>query len=202
MGYIPPTQGGYNFGEVTSSFQKSIRRGMEEDALYWAVELDKSGYGEYVWKRMRIISSEDIGLAEPFLPAVIRALYENWVQAHKKNKGTKYTDERLFIVHGVLLLVRAKKSRLVDHANIAHYLGDNPRREILDVALDKHTARGRSMKRGFDHFFEEGIKLENEDPAIPDIYLERAKEAMCGIVGTQNPDGTIEMFDEEETSAL
>ena len=81
---IPPTIRGYLFNEVSSSFQKSIRRGWEEDSLYWAAELDRSGYGEYVWKRIRIITSEDIGLAEPYLPATIRALYENWVQEKKK----------------------------------------------------------------------------------------------------------------------
>jgi hypothetical protein len=29
---------------------------VEVEALYWAVELYNSGYGEYVWKRLRIMS--------------------------------------------------------------------------------------------------------------------------------------------------
>ncbi|WP_226591626.1 hypothetical protein [Microseira wollei] len=98
------TTNGYNFSEVASAFQKSIRRGIEAEALYWGTELDQSGYGEYVWKRMRIIVSEDIGLAEPMLPAVIWSLYQMWV-AHRQKKDEKHHPERLFLIHGILLLV-------------------------------------------------------------------------------------------------
>ena len=53
--------GGYKLGEVASALQKSIRRGDEPQALFWSTELDLSGYTEYAWKRLRIITSEDIG---------------------------------------------------------------------------------------------------------------------------------------------
>lgn len=39
------TPGGYNCGEVTSAMQKCLRRGLDEDALFWATELDLAGYG-------------------------------------------------------------------------------------------------------------------------------------------------------------
>ena len=65
------TQKGYEFFEVSSAFQKSIRRCMEDEALYWAIELWNSNYKEYVWKRMLIIASEDVGLAEPTMPQQI-----------------------------------------------------------------------------------------------------------------------------------
>lgn len=172
------TTNGYAFSEVASAFQKSIRRGLEEEALYWGTELDKSGYGEYVWKRIRIIVSEDIGLAEPMLPAVIWSLYQMWV-AQRKKKDEKHNPERLFLVHGILLVVRAKKSRIVDHATVNYYMGDLPRLEIPDYALDKHTIRGRRMNRGFDHFFSEGMKLENEAD-LEDPYLEKAKQILVG----------------------
>lgn len=176
-GYGMVTKSGKDFNEVASAFQKAIRRGLEEDALYWGTELDQAGYGEYAWKRMRIICSEDIGLAEPALPAVIRALYDNWVDQRKKS-DEKHTSERLFFIHGILLLVRAKKSRIVDHASISFYKGKRDLREIPDYALDKHTLRGKRIGRGFKHFFEEGIKLVNEADIV-DPYLERAKGALC-----------------------
>lgn len=179
------TTNGYSFFEVASAFQKSIRRGLEEEALYWGTELDKSGFGEYVWKRMRIIASEDIGLAEPMFPAVIFSLYQMWVAIRKK-KDEKHGPERLFLVHGILLLVRAQKSRLVDHATIAYYMSDLPRREIPDYALDKHTMRGRRMGRSFDHFFTEGMKLENQAD-LEDPYFERAKAALCGAKEKLDP---------------
>ena len=69
-----PTVGGYLCGEVASALQKSLRRGEERDALFWATELELSGFGKYVWKRLRIIASEDVGLAEPLAAATVRAL--------------------------------------------------------------------------------------------------------------------------------
>ena len=43
------TVGGHFCGEAASALQKTIRRGLEREALYWASELDLSGYGNYVW---------------------------------------------------------------------------------------------------------------------------------------------------------
>lgn len=160
--------GGYNLGEVASAMQKCIRRGLEADALFWATELDLSGYGEYTWKRLKIVTSEDIGLAEPHLPATIHALYQCWLEQRKK-ADTRHGPERLFLVNAVLLLVRAEKSRLVDHALIAMYEADRPTRPIPDFALDKHTARGKALRRGHAHFWQEGAKLHNA-VAVPDDY--------------------------------
>jgi replication-associated recombination protein RarA len=100
--------------------QKCIRRGMERDALFWATELDRSNFGEYVWKRLRIIATEDVGLADPQAPLVIiRALYDNWRDQRKKD-DTKHAPERLSSFHAVMLLCRADKSRSVDHALVGH----------------------------------------------------------------------------------
>ena len=68
------TKKGYDFFEVSSTLQKSIRRGDEETALFFMVELVNSSYDEYVWKRLKIIASEDVGLAEPMMPATIGLL--------------------------------------------------------------------------------------------------------------------------------
>lgn len=161
VGYIPPTITGYQFGEVASALQKSVRRGLGEQAVWWAVELDRSGYGEYAWKRIRIIASEDIGLADTQAAILIRSLYENWKDQRAK-KDRKHEPERLFLIHAVLYLAAAPKSRMVDWTLIATY-GDRdsgPRREIPDFARDKHTAAGRRMDRGWDHFFDEASRLE------------------------------------------
>jgi replication-associated recombination protein RarA len=165
--------GGYKLGEVASALQKSIRRGLELDALFWATELDLSGYGEYCWKRLRIITSEDVGLAEPILPAVIQALYEAWSD-QKKKKDERHGPERLFLVHAVIILARAKKSRMVDHALIVFYEASRQKRPVPDYALDKHTARGRQLRRGHDHFWKEGAKVANA-AEIVDAYYDLAK---------------------------
>lgn len=180
---IPPgddgqqkTPGGYPVDEVSSALQKSIRRGLEEDALYWAAEFCKARPNN-LWKRLRVIASEDVGIASPSAALTVRALYENWLK--------KGEDEGLlYVTHAVLVLVHAKKSRLVDHATIAAFAPKEnghksllARREVPDYAVDKHTERGRKLGRGFAHFFDVGAVLENV-ANILDPYLERVKKVL------------------------
>ena len=73
--------------------QKAIRRGNEREALFWASELDLAGYGNYVWKRLRIIASEDVGLADTDAVIAVRVLYENWQEA-KKAEGRRRRRRR------------------------------------------------------------------------------------------------------------
>jgi replication-associated recombination protein RarA len=180
--YQAATKLGYDLFEASSAFQKSIRRGLRDMALHFGVELDRSGYGEYVWKRMRIISSEDIGLAEPNISANIQALYQMWVDQRKK-KDEKHAPERLFLVHAIIMLCQAKKSRLVDWTLITYY-ADQTKRDIPDFAFDKHNQKGRMMKRGVDHFVDEGAQLENHHPQLDEEEMkERARAAMKGNGG-------------------
>ena len=47
---------------------------------------------------------------------------------------------------------------------------------IPDIAVDKHTARGKQMGRGSEHFIKEGCRLENESPdwkGLSQWYLEQ-----------------------------
>jgi replication-associated recombination protein RarA len=169
------TPGGYLTSEVTSAFQKSIRRGLEEEALFWGSELDLAGYGAYVWKRLRIIASEDIGIADPDVCVHVRMLYENWAE-QRKNKADRSFAERLFLVHAILICVRAKKSRIVDSALIAMYEGERLKMKIPDFARDMHTTYGRRIGRGVDHFFDEGAMLANE-ALVEDPYRDRARNA-------------------------
>jgi replication-associated recombination protein RarA len=167
------TPGGYRCGEVSSAMQKSIRRGLEEDALFWATELDLAGYTEYVWKRLAIIASEDVGLADNSAAVLVEALYNRWLRQRKKD-DSRHRPERLFLVHAILYLARAPKSRLVDHALVAMYEAKRAAREIPDFALDLHTSRGRVAKRRWKHFWEEGARLENKAP-LNDPYEATAK---------------------------
>jgi replication-associated recombination protein RarA len=168
------TPGGYAVGEVASAMQKCIRRGLSDDALFWATELDLAGFGEYAWKRLRIITSEDVGLADQLAPATIQALYQSWLDQRKK-KDSRHAPERLFLVHAVLYLAKAKKHRIVDHALVVMYEGRRDPRPIPDFALDRHTQRGRTAKRGWAHWWEEGSRLENK-AALDDPYVVDARQ--------------------------
>lgn len=182
MAYRPPvyTVNGHDLAEVVSAFQKAIRRCALDDALYWAADMYLSGYVEYAWKRMRIIVSEDIGPANPTLPAVIHALYETWDGLRKK--GDRQPHEKLPFVHAVFLMATSKKSRVIDHAGICHFRDHGHRfREVPDYALDKHTSRGRRLGRGFEHFFKEAGLLVNEVEGL-DVYRDEAAKIL--IEGT------------------
>jgi replication-associated recombination protein RarA len=167
------TPGGYRCDEVASALQKCIRRGLADDALFWATELDLAGFGEYVWKRLRIIASEDVGLADNSAAPTISALCANW-REQKKKSDTKHAPERLFLVHAVLILSRSRKSRTVDHALIAMYEAKRSHRDIPDFALDRHTAKGRALRRGWRHFWAHGARLANKTP-VDDPYEATAR---------------------------
>ncbi len=184
------TNKGYEGSEVISALQKCIRRGLEKEALFWAVELYDSSYGEWCFKRLRIMSSEDVGLAEENISSEIWALYEMYREQAKK-KDDKNEPQRLFLTHAVIKLCRAKKSRLVDWALIWAWLSHPFRRPLVpDVALDKHTERGRRLGRGFGHFFEEGTLLNPHEKQLDeDEYRELAKGAI------ENKNGGLGLFE-------
>lgn len=161
--YDIKTMNHYDFFECSSAMQKSIRRGLEDEAMFWAVELFESNFVEYVWKRLKIISSEDIGLANGSISSEIQALYEMHKEQSKK-KDDRNKPERLFLTHAVLLLCRSSKSRIIDWALIHFWNCHNARlRPIPDYALDRHNEKGRRLGRGWGHFFDEGTKLGNMD---------------------------------------
>lgn len=185
------TAKGHDFFEVSSALQKSIRRGLEDEAMYWAVELFNSNYAEYVWKRLRIIASEDVGLASPGIASEIMALY----QSHKLQAAKKDTDnapERLFLTHAVILLCRVPKSRVIDWALLYHWnRHGQTSRPIPDFALDKHNDRGRALGRGFKHFLEEGTRLVNMANPVEDEQYKARAETVLNL----NPnETTLSMF--------
>jgi replication-associated recombination protein RarA len=173
------SRGGFVMDEVSSALQKSIRRGEERQAIFWASELDLSGYGNYAWKRLRIICSEDVGVAWPEGPAVIRALYENWEETRKADRAKKLPAERssamLFLVHAVCLLARAPKSRLVDNACVVFYSGDRKsvRVEVPEYALDHHTARGRRLGKTEAACYDESYRIVNR--TVADAFAAEAR---------------------------
>jgi len=177
---------GYLVGEVTSALQKSIRRSDEEQAVWWAAELDQSGFGSYCWNRLQVIMSEDVGVAWVEGPAVIGALKASWDAAIARG-NTNY-PERLFVVHAAMALARAPKSRRVDHAIWAAYGSKEQRFEIPDYALDMHTQRGRAMGRGDEHFEQEAGLLVGEAELGADPYKEHydvADEAVFAKQGSR-----------------
>lgn len=160
------TDGGYPFDEVASALQKAVRRGLEEEAMYWAVEIE-TRFPDYLWKRLQIISIEDIGIADPqvvLYVAEMRRLYQELRKEYDKAPRKKGRSFRMALSNAVLALSRARKSRIGDEFQICIYGRREAgwRLDVPDHALDMHTSRGRGMKRGPEHFWSEGVRLENE----------------------------------------
>lgn len=162
------TISGYEFGEVASALQKCIRRGMEEEALYWALELELAGYTNYLFKRLVIIACEDIGGANLPLVSQVCELRSAVDYIKKDSKGKGY--DLCVLGHVILQMCRSPKSReaddFVNHVLRQRRIGG--KLEIPDFALDKHTERGRKKGRGAHYFWQDGAKLANE--AYPSKY--------------------------------
>jgi len=173
MAYQRLTQNNYDLSEVISALQKDIRRGNEEQAMYWALEMIPQ-FEAYLWRRLVVIANEDVGIGYPPIFVTIAVLRDQFFEFRERGRnGTA----RLIIANAILTLCRAPKSRISDHfqrAVVERWMnGDRP--EIPDYALDKHTWRGRNMgRRDAEFWLEEGAQLHN--PAeISDPYRETAE---------------------------
>lgn len=154
------TKKGYDFFEVASAFQKAIRRCDEKQAMYWAIELYESNYAKYAWKRMLIMSCEDVGLGSPFTNQVVWNLYQTyeWLVALKEHSR----PELLPFTQAVLHLAHCHKSRYIDIA-VTVYWAQHEREHlpIPDYAYDEHTKVGRMKGRGRAHFWNEAALINN-----------------------------------------
>ena len=167
-GYELYTEGGYLLEEAVSALQKCIRRGLEKEALYWAIEINAK-YPDYIWRRLVVIVTEDIGGAHPDLVGIICNLKRE-VEAIRKASKTKEYD-LCILGFAILQMARSPKSREADDA-VNEVLRERRtgqfRPDVPDFAKDMHTAAGRKMGRDNRFFWEEGARLENE--AYPSEY--------------------------------
>lgn len=159
--------------EVISALQKEIRRGHAENAALLAYEMyaTSAELEQYLWKRLLVISVEDIGFGSPQTPVLINNLYEMH-RVYDRGEG----DRLLFAVHAVRALCSCKKDRSTDEMVnwIKHEVDQGSLRpEIPEYALDMHTARGQAMGRGPLHFWEIAAQLSPEDPDRDRTYRER-----------------------------
>jgi replication-associated recombination protein RarA len=166
------TKNGYDHYELLSAMQKCIRRGMEYEAVHFAVELEEFN-PTMLWNRFKIIACEDIGPANLVMPLLVDLLQRQYLTEKSKLSESNY---KLFMVNTVVCLCRSQKSRITDDLLTVVYCEREMEHKlppIPDFALDKHTARGKTMGKNIDDFFSEGNKIENE--AFPNPYTAKAK---------------------------
>src|ERR1039458_3707601 len=146
-------------------------------------------YGEEVALADLSLSDEIIELERKAYEALkkederLKRYLENFEHLAEKVKDGRNSD-LLYVINAMMLLCRAKKSRAADNAilwfkenptyvpptpeEIKHYAFDDlPTPVIPDKVYDQHTAKGRKMKRGLDHFLKEAAVLTNESDVAP-----------------------------------
>jgi replication-associated recombination protein RarA len=145
-----------------SAMQKSIRRGLEREAMEFACELihTSKGFHSMVCKRLEIISHEDIDTqSQPHIVPFVATCVE---QAMRWYTPEKIGASRMVIGNAIRMMCRAKKSREGDHFGIAVGFRsqlDGYKPELPDWAFDHHTLKGKQMGRGLEFFRKEATKL-------------------------------------------
>lgn len=120
------TSHGHNMFDVSSMVQKSIRRGLANDALYAAHEM-MYRFRSYLWKRLLTVSAEDCN-----------GVVTNHIYQLKKKDDVLNADE--CISTAVCILVNAKKNRDADYF-VCNLFNNKKRIDIEAQDSDYITAR-------------------------------------------------------------
>ena len=172
---IPATLHGLQALACVSAMQKCIRRGMEREAMQFAVELihTSKAFCTMVTNRLEVISHEDIDtVTQPWIVPYVQTACQ---QARDWYDPKKLGKSRMPIGNAIRLMCRAAKSREGDHFQAAIGLAnqiEGSKPEIPDWTYDQHTAKGRSLGRGVDFFRDESTKLVPKPK--PDPYEDEA----------------------------
>lgn len=180
------TRNGYAGDEVISALQKSIRRGLEEQACMFAYELYISSpqLEEKLWRRLLTISVEDIGMGNPMAAIVVNNLYQ-------MSREFDYSDgdRPIYFIHAIRYMCQSEKDRssdLLKNICIKSFaMGKLP--EIPDYALDKHTQRGQAMGRDSFHFLNEASQVFPQKEIDNDY-----KERYAKILEEYDPENVVD----------
>jgi replication-associated recombination protein RarA len=172
---IPDTKHGLPAMACVSAMQKSIRRGLEREAMEFAVELMHTSKPMHsmVFNRLEVICHEDLDtLAAPHVFAFVAASLAASRDRYSKSIG----EARLMVGNCIRIMCRSPKSRAGCHFAAAMGLRsmlEDYAPTIPDGANDQHTLTGRKLGRGLDYFRKEGARL-TPSPAEPDPFEDEA----------------------------
>ncbi len=172
------TRHGFQADEVISALQKEIRRGNAENAALLAYEmiLTSPELEAMLWRRLKVISVEDVGWGDLQAPVLIDAL-DRFHAAFPAGAG----DRALFALHAVRYLCSLPKDRSSDEMTqwiMREVAAGKLTPTIPDYALDLHTAQGRQLGRDRRHFYEEAAKLMQELPDREQTYRQRLLQSL------------------------
>jgi replication-associated recombination protein RarA len=167
---IEPDEENPDVSVLKSALQKSIRRGLTEKAMSFALLLlEKSWF--VCWRRLRIIATEDVG--QPEIINAVENLYQMFLEFKNAKKGEISWDGKRITVLAALIMAEAKKDRRADEF-LELWDAMEKRKDVQalqnlkelwtavpDEALDMHTVQGRRMGRKEEYWYAVSSKCEN-----------------------------------------
>ena len=167
---IEPDEENPDIAVLKSALQKSIRRGLTEKAMSFALLLlEKSWF--VCWRRLRIIATEDVG--QPEVINCVENLYQMFLEFKNAKKGEISWDGKRITVLAALIMAEAKKDRRADEFlelwDVMQKRKDVQALQNLkelwtavpDEAYDVHTVQGRRMGRKEEYWYAVSSKCEN-----------------------------------------
>lgn len=164
------TKNGFRVDEIISAIQKAVRRSDEEAALFFAYELCESNRWQYLFHRLKIISCEDIGLADPLAVILTNVVAQQLHDSKRRADEQKrwFSPDMNIVGMVVMYLCRAPKNRICDI--VTSLIWEKRKRgfriDIPEHSRDQHTKAGkeRIKREGIDpnrQFYTEGALVKN-----------------------------------------
>jgi replication-associated recombination protein RarA len=172
------TRSGVRLDEATSSLQKSLRMAREDEALYWSIELIRSGFGGHCWRRIQACAWGDFGLADPTVPMFVTLAFVAVMNGSKSLRPHEIRMEPLG--PAILRICRAPASRGADDATwlTEERIKRGWKVAVRDEALDQHCERGRQMGRRLAFWFSTASRLANHVEIEGDRYGRAVRELL------------------------
>ena len=163
---------GYRMDLCVSALQKHIRRGETEPAVRVAFEMAMTSphFYEWMWKRLLLISVEDICFGNLQAQIVVHTL--NKIRKEFYHDGGIHP---MYFTHAIRFLCSCNKERGscdLEHVMERRIAQGKAPIEFPDYVFDKHTAKGIAMGRGEAHFLREGALVSPPFPVQDGAYVD------------------------------
>ena len=124
---------------------------------------------EHLWRRLKLIAVEDIGMGEPLAPVLLSSLHENY-------RAATGGEQAMMAVHAVRFLATAKKDRTsAEHTDLVVQKVESGETAVSvpDYALCVHTRAGQEMGRDLLQWWRNGAVVENELESADHSYRDQ-----------------------------
>ena len=167
--------------QLVSVLQKEIRRGNVDNAVLAAYEMLTTSpeVAEHLWRRLKLIAVEDIGMGEPLAPVLLSSLHENY-------RAATGGEQAMMAVHAVRFLATAKKDRTsAEHTDLVVQKVESGATAVSvpDYALCVHTRAGQEMGRDLLQWWRNGAVVRNELESANHSYRDQLIDICQAVSG-------------------